>query len=32
MPTAEANDAVTVADRCLASAERLLQLDELGIF
>ena len=29
---AEANDAVTVADRCLASAERLLELDELGIF
>jgi uncharacterized protein (UPF0332 family) len=28
----EANDAVTVADRCLASAERLLELDELGVF
>jgi hypothetical protein len=29
---AEANDAVTVADRCLASAQRLLELDELGVF
>jgi hypothetical protein len=28
----EANDAVTVADRCVASAERLLELDELGVF
>ncbi|HEY6274745.1 MAG TPA: hypothetical protein VIX86_00295 [Streptosporangiaceae bacterium] len=29
---AEANDAITAADRCIASTERLLQLDELGIF
>jgi hypothetical protein len=29
---AEAHDAVTVASHCLASAERLLELDELGVF
>ena len=29
---AEANDAISVANACLASAERLLQLDELGVF
>lgn len=30
--TAEAKDAIAVAAECLASAERLLQLDELGVF
>ncbi len=29
---AEANDAVTVANHCLSSAERLLELDQLGVF
>lgn len=29
---AEAGDAIGVAADCLASAERLLQLDELGVF
>lgn len=29
---AEASDAVTVANHCLTSAERLLELDELGVF
>jgi len=28
----EANDAVETASRCVSSANRLLQLDELGIF
>ena len=28
----EAKDAISVADRCVFSAVRLLQLDELGIF
>jgi hypothetical protein len=29
---AEATDAIAIADRCVASAERLIELDELGIF
>ena len=28
----EANEAISVADACVSTAERLLQLDELGVF
>jgi hypothetical protein len=28
----EAKDAIETANRCVSSADRLLQLDELGIF